>query len=523
MNGRGIALIIFAVLVTGGLIVAWYYGRRGQSSSEYWAAGGGITARRNALATVGDFLSGSSLLGGVGLLFLAGLDGGFYIVLPVIAWIPVMLLIAERMRHLGRFTMSDVLARRFESRGVRNSLAISTLVISSVYLLAQMLVMGNLFTLLSGVGFNIAVVIAGAVMIVYVVLGGMQATTIIQAAKAILLLGVLLLMTVFLLAHFNWNPAQLIADATAPVGNFDPLRPGNLLKNPWDIITVGLALTFGVAGLPHVMMRFFTVPNAVEARKSVTMTVWIIAVASVLICFVGLGAGALLRDETTELASTGGNLVTPRLAEVLGGGEGTLGGTVFLGVVSAVAFATVVAVVSGLLLNAASTIVRDLLPSKLAADGTPDSAREVVRGRIASAGVGVAIVLLAIGLGPNFNATQLVTLAFGIAASANFPALLLTLTWSRLTDTGAVIGILLGLVTSVVLMLLGPLWPGDSAVISLAGPTIVAMPLGFLGCLFGSLVTRRRESDSFELLLIESEVGAATQLPATDTTSTGKH
>jgi len=264
MSGRTLALVIFGVLVVGGMAMAWYAGRRQQDAAEYWSAGGGISPRQNALATVGDFLSGSSLLGGVGLLFLFGLDGGFYLLLPVLAWIPVMLLIAERMRNLGRFTMSDVMARRFAARGVRTSLAVSTLVISGVYLLAQMVVMGNLFTLLSGLPYNAAVVIIGVVMIFYVAVGGMRATTLIQAAKAVLLLGVLVLLSVLLVVRFGGDVGAVSSAATKPAGGVNPLAPGNLLKNKWDLVTVGLALTFGVAGLPHVMMRFFTVPSAKE-------------------------------------------------------------------------------------------------------------------------------------------------------------------------------------------------------------------------------------------------------------------
>lgn len=507
MSGRTLALVIFGVLVVGGMAMAWYAGRRQQDAAEYWSAGGGIGPRQNALATVGDFLSGSSLLGGVGLLFLFGLDGGFYLLLPVLAWIPVMLLIAERMRNLGRFTMSDVMARRFAARGVRTSLAVSTLVISGVYLLAQMVVMGNLFTLLSGLPYNAAVVIIGMVMIFYVAVGGMRATTLIQAAKAVLLLGVLVLLSVLLVVRFGGDVGAVISAATKPAGGVNPLAPGNLLKNKWDLVTVGLALTFGVAGLPHVMMRFFTVPSAKEARRSVSLTVWIIAVSTVLIAFVGLGAGALLRQQTAKLAATGGNLVTPRLGEVLGGGEGTFGGAVVLGIVSAISFATVVAVVSGLLLNAASTIVRDLITRRPGPAGA-DTSSEVSRGRLASVGVGVVVVLLAIVLGRGSNATQLVTLAFGVAASANFPVLLLTLTWRRLTDLGAVVGILLGVVTSVVVMALGPLWPGHVPVISLAGPAVVAMPLALLGAVVGSLLSARRtETESFDHLLVESELG----------------
>ena len=519
MNGRTLALAIFGLLVVAGLVLAYWYGRRSRGAAEFWAASGEISSRRNALATVGDFMSGSALLGGVGLLFLFGFDGTFYLVLPLVAWIPVMLLIAERLRNLGQFTLTDVLARRFPSPAVRPALAASTLVISGVYLLAQLVVAGDLFTLLSGVDYAPAVIATGVIIVCYVATGGMRTTTVIQAAKAILLLGVLLLIAVLLLVKFGGNVGNLIAQATAPVGRLDPLRAGNLLHSPWDTLSVGLALTLGVAGLPHVMMRFFTVPGARDARRSVTTTVWIITGASVLIAFIGLGASALLRGETAELAATGGNLVTPRLAELLGGDKGSVGGAVVLGVVCAVAFATVVAVVSGLLLNASSTVVRDLWnrferPHGGVPGGDVEAARaserEVVRGRVAAVAIGAAVVLLAIGLGPDFNATKLVTLAFGVAASANFPVLLLTLTWRRFTDVGALTGLITGLVTAVTLMALGPLWPGSAPVIGLSDPTVIAFPLAFVGCLAGTLLSRRRASGTgFDQLRVTAEVGRA--------------
>lgn len=521
MTGRSIALTIFGALVAAGLVLAYRYGRRSRDADSYWAAGGAISARRNALATVGDFLSGSSLLGGVGLLFLGGVDGTFYLVLPLVAWIPVILLVAERLRNLGRFTLTDVLARRFDSRPVRLALAASTLVITGVYLLAQLVVMGNLFTLLSGLDYTPAVVLSGIVMIFYVAVGGMGATTVIQAVKAVLLIGVLLLMSVLLVVRFDGDLGRLFSAAAKPSHGMDPLQPGALLHGTWNTLSVGLALTLGVAGMPHVMMRFFTVPDAVQARRSVAITAWLIAGASVLVGFIGLGTAALLRSETATLAATGGNLVTPRLAEVLGGGTGSLGGAVVLGIVSAVAFATVVAVVSGLLLNAASTVVRDVWHQLPSARAGVSPEREARRGRIACTAVGAVVILLAVGLGPDFNATRLVTLAFGVAASANFPVLLLSLGWRRLTHAGAIAGILTGLISSVVLMLLGPLWPGTHPPVGLEGPTIIALPLALLGCWAGSLLSRRdttgeQADGEFRILQAEAELGirAAAQSPS---------
>ncbi|MTD55154.1 solute symporter family protein [Amycolatopsis pithecellobii] len=498
MSGKAVALILFTVLVVVGMVLTYLAGRRTRTAGEFWAAGGAISPARNAIATLGDFMSGSALLGGIGLMFLVGYDALFYLVLPLLAWIPIMLLVAERLRNLGEYTLTDVLVRRFRSGSFRIVLAISTLVITGFYLLAQLVVAGNLFALLSGMNYTAAVVLTGVIMVLYVAIGGMHGATVIQVVKAVLLLTVLFGLSVLLLVRFGGDIGGMVSKATAPNGGMDPLKPGNLLKSPWNMLSVSLAATFGVAGLPHVMMRFFTVRDAVHARRSVTMTVAMITVASVLIAFVGLGASALLRPETKQLAATGGNLVTPRLAEALGGAT-------TLGIVSAIAFATVVAVVSGLLVNASSAVVRDIW-SQFGRARSSD--REVGRGRIATVAIGILVVAVAVALGPGFNATVLVTLAFGIAASTNVPVLLFTLTWRRFTKTGAITGVLTGLTSSVVLMLLGPtLWPGSHPPISLSDPTLIALPLGIIGCVAGTLLSRRQAAGEFEEIQIESELG----------------
>ena len=498
MTARSVALVVFTVLVVVGLVLTYLAGRRSRTAGGFWAAGGEISPVRNAIATVGDFMSGSALLGVIGLMFLAGYDAVLYLVLPLLAWIPIMLLVAERLRNLGEYTLTDVLVRRFGSGSFRVVLAISTLVVSGVYLLAQVVVAGNLFMLLSGMSYPAAVVLTGVIMVLYVGIGGMHGATVIQVVKAVLLLAVLAGLTVLLLVRFGGDIGAMVADAVAPAGGVDPLEPGNLLKDPWDMLSVALAGTFGVAGMPHVMMRFFTVRDSVDARRSVTITVALITVASVLIALVGLGACALLRPETKELAASGGNLVAPRLAEVLGGAT-------MLGIVSAIAFATIVAVVSGLLVNASSAVVRDIwnqIGRARSSDG------EVRRARVTTVVVGVVVVVMAVVLGPDFNAALLVTLAFGVAASANFPVLLLTLSWRRFTRTGAIAGVLTGLTAAVVLMVLGPtLWPGEQAPISLSTPTLIALPLGVVGCVVGTVMSRRVPGGDFEDIQVESELG----------------
>jgi cation/acetate symporter len=381
---------------------------------------------------------------------------------------------------------------------------------SGMYLLAQLVVAGNLFTLLLGVGYGAGVVLTALAIVFYVAVGGMHATTAIQAVKAFLMVGLLMLMAILLVVRFDGDLANLWSQAVAPFGGLDPLSPGNLLTRPWDTVSTSLSLTLGLAGLPHIMMRFFTVRDSADARKSAVGAIGIITIASLLIALVSLGAAALLRPERAEMAATGGNLVTPRLAQVLGGGPGTLGGSVALGILSAVAFASVIAVAAGLLINASSAAVRDLWGELDRRQGRTRGS-EVRRARFTTVVVGILLAVLAIGLGPKVNSTLLVTLAFGIAASTNFPVLMMSLTWRRFTARAAVTTVVVGLVAALVLIALGPrLWPGANPPINLSDPTLISMPLAFLAGWIATVLPSRQRSatdDDFAAFQIDAEVG----------------
>lgn len=492
MSGHTLSLIVFAAIVSATLVVTLLVARKANTADQFWAAGGEVGATRNALAIAGDFLSASAFLGTTGLIFLVGFDGLVYLIVPLAAWIPLVLIYAQRLRRLGRYTLTDVLTSRFNAPALRIALAVTTLTISGLYLLAQLVAAGSIFELLSGMPFELAVLLTAALMVLYVAVGGMLATTWVQAIKAVLLLSVLALLTVLMFVRIGGDWSGFVDGAMAPTG-LDPLQPGNLFGSGWNTLSAGLALALGVVGLPHIVMRLFTVKDARAAQQSATRTVAIIGCATILIIFVGMGARYLLKDQTAAIAATAGNLTMPLLGEKLGGGPDTFTGTFMLALVSAVAFATILAVVAGLLINASSAIVRDLLPRRLTAPETASPGAEVRLGRMAAVGVAVLIAFVAIQFGAGLNASVMVTLAFGVAASANFPVLTLSLFWRGFNAFGALCGVCAGLISSVVLLALGPtLWLGSGeSPLSLSDPTIIAMPLGFLGCIAGSLLAPR--------------------------------
>src|ERR671920_2359877 len=348
------ALVIFAIVLSVTLAITYWASKRARGTVGFYAAGRQITAPQNGLAISGDYLSAASFLGIAGLIFIYGFDGFLYSVGFLVAFLTVMFLLAERMRNAGKFTIADVLAFRLRERPARTAAAIGTLAVVAFYLIAQMVGAGVLIQALVGISFTPAVILTGAFMLCYVVFGGMVATTWVQIIKAILLMIGIVTMSIFVLAKVGGNPIELFdrADANKGPESTFSLGPGTFLSSPIDTVSLGLALVLGTAGLPHILMRFFTVPNAKAARSSVVWAMFIIGGFYVLTTFVGFGARALLGEKGVAAAGTGGNLAAPNLALFLGGGEGTFGGDLFLAVVAAVAFATILAVVAGLVLSA---------------------------------------------------------------------------------------------------------------------------------------------------------------------------
>jgi cation/acetate symporter len=511
------ALSIFAVVLAITLGITYWASQRMTGTDSFWAAGRSITGFQNGLAISGDYLSAASFLGIAGLIYLYGFDGFLYSVGFLVAFLTVMFLLAERMRNAGKYTIADVLAFRLNQRPARTAAALGTLAVVAFYLIAQMVGAGVLIQALVGIHFSLAVLITGVFMLAYVIFGGMLATTWVQIIKAVLLMIGIVVMSIFVLNKVGFNPIELFNRAKAQgggEGSTFSLGPGTYLASPIDTMSLGLALVLGTAGLPHILMRFFTVPDAKAARSSVVYAIFIIGAFYILTTFIGFGARAILGQGGVEAAGKGGNLAAPNLAQELGGGAGTAGGDAFLAIVAAVAFATILAVVAGLVLSASGAVAHDIWTNVIRR-GQDNEREEIWAGRVAAVAIGAIAIVIAIVGGEGLNVSFMVGLAFAVAASANFPALLLALTWRRFNTAGAVTGVLFGVVSAIGLVIISPsVWPGpdsEGGLLSfydLANPGIISIPLGFLGCWLGTMLSSERVNErSFHELYVRSETG----------------
>jgi cation/acetate symporter len=443
-----VAIGFFVAFVITTLLITWWAAKRTRTTKDFYAAGRSITGFQNGLALAGDYMSAASFLGIAGLVSTKGYDGLIYSVGWLVGWPIIMFLISEPLRNLGKYTFADVVAFRLRQRPIRAAAAAGSLVVVLTYLIAQMVGAGTLIKLMFGLPFELAIVITGALMISYVIFGGMIATTWVQIIKAGLLLGGATLLVILTLNKFGFSYAELFKQAAVvtPLGQ-KFLEPGGLVTSPVDAFSLGLALMFGTAGLPHILMRFYTVPDAKAARKSVFYATGFIGYFYILTVTIGFGAAVLVGQKVIMGIDKGGNMAGPLLAEALGG-------NIFLGFLSAVAFATILAVVSGLTLAGASALSHDLYVGVIRR-GVANEKEEVKVAKIATVGLGALAILLGI-LFKGQNVAFLVGLTFAIAASANFPALLMSIMWKKFTTAGAVTSIYTGLAVAVVLLILSP-------------------------------------------------------------------
>lgn len=504
------AILFFFLFVAGTLGITYWAAKKTKSTAEYFAAGRSVSGFQNGLALAGDYMSAASFLGIAGLVALNGFDGLIYSTGWLVGWPIILFLIAEPLRNLGKYTFADVVAYRLQQKPVRIATASGTLIVVLTYLIGQMVGAGGLIKLLFNLDYTTAVMIVGLVMITYVLFGGMIATTWVQIIKAGLLLGGATLMAVLVLSKFGFNPAALFAKA-AEINGHKVLEPGTkVVTGAWDAVSLGIALMFGTAGLPHILMRFYTVPDAKQARASVAWaTLWI--GAFYLITFI-LGFGAMVLVGAAKITSigTGGNMAAPLLAQ-------EIAGDVFFGFICAVAFATILAVVAGLTLSGAAALSHDLWVSVVRKGSAPEKEQLTVA-RLAS----VVLGLTAIGLGILFegqNVAYMVGLTFSIAASANFPALMMAIFWRNLTTWGAVSSIFVGAVGTLLLIYCGPtvqfdlLGPKDPEALKaykatveaawwffpLKNPALFTMPGAFLvGILVSLIAPERRASEGFD-------------------------
>jgi cation/acetate symporter len=479
------AVIFFLLIVALTLAVTWWAARRTRSTREFYAAGRSVSAFQNGLALAGDYMSAASFLGIAGLVALRGYDGMIYATGWLVGWPALMFLIAEPLRNLGKFTFADVVAYRLRQVPVRIAAAFGGILTVLFYTIAQMVGAGSLIALMFGVRYEWAVVAVGAVMLAYVLFGGMIATTWVQIIKAVLLLVGVTLLTALVLGRFGFSLEEMYG---AVVDRYGPsaLEPGGLVTDPVDAISLGLALMLGLLGLPHILMRFYTVPDARAARASVLYATGFIGYFYLIIPIVGFGAAALIGRETIRGIDAGGNMAAPLVAELLGG-------TPFLGFIAAVAFATILAVVAGLTLAGASALSHDIFTHAI----RRGEATEYEQVRVAKLAT-VVFGAVAVGLGILFkgqNVAFMVGLAFAIACSANFPPLLLSIVWRRFNTAGAVSAILSGSILSVVLIVLSPtvwvdVFGNAAAIFPLRNPAIVSMTVAFAAGIGVSLFSR---------------------------------
>jgi len=506
--GSQTSLWMFLAFVAATLVITWYSARKSSGANAYFAAGRRITGWQNGLAVAGDYMSAASFLGIAGMIAMNGYDGFMYSVGFLVAYLTVLFIVAEPLRNAGKYTMADVLAYRLKPRPVRAAASLSTLTVSIFYMIAQMVGAGVLVRqLIPGVSYELAVIGVGILMVVYVVFGGMLATTWVQIIKAVLLMGGSFLLSILVLQRYDFDLGKFFSSLTAITSttadgqsvtrNF--LTPGLIFKNPWDQISLGMALLLGTAGLPHILIRFYTVPDAKTARASVVWAMLIIGLFYIMTTFFGFGAASLLGPD--HIAANGGtNMAAPQLARFLGG-------EIFFAFICAVAFATILAVVAGLTISASTSFAHDFFVNVLHHGKEQKPGEEVRVARITAFVVGALSIVIAIVLGPSVNVAFLVGLAFAVAASANLPVMVFSLFWKRFNTAGAVTGLLVGLASSIALILVSPDFMKDP-LFPLKNPALISVPLGFLGAWLGTMLSKEKPDEAkFTELMVRANTG----------------
>jgi cation/acetate symporter len=541
-TSRTLTITLFLVFVAFTLGITIWASRQTKTATDFYAGGRSFSGFQNGMAIGGDYMSAASFLGIAGLIALYGYDGFLYSIGFLVAWLVALLLVAEFLRNSGRYTMADVLAFRMRQRPVRTAASVSTIVVSIFYLIAQMVGAGALVSLLLGItpgttflgmGADTAkiatIILVGALMIVYVTVGGMKGTTYVQIVKAFLLMSGALIMTLLVLASYRFNLSALLGDAAEQSGKGAAfLEPGlrygvetagdaaKTFYSKMDLLSLGIALVLGTAGLPHILIRFYTVPTARAARKSVLWAIGIIGTFYLFTLALGFGAAALVGSGNITAQDKAGNTAAPQLAQALGidylGGD--TGGAIMLAVIAAVAFATILAVVAGLTLASSSSLAHDFYANVIKR-GQASERDEVRVARIAALIIGAIAIALSI-FAQNLNVAFLVALAFAVAASANLPAILYSLFWRRFNTSGAMWSIYGGLIAAVVLVFFSPVVSGSATAMfpdsdwqffPLSNPGIISIPIGFLCGWIGTLLSKEHDADKYAELEVRSLTG----------------
>jgi cation/acetate symporter len=507
MNTAAFTMFLGIVLVT--LVITYYASKRTKNASEFYTAGGGLTGWQNGLAIAGDYMSAASFLGIAGAVALTGFDGFFYSIGFLVAYLVVLYLVAEPLRNLGKYTFADMIAARFDAKKVRGFAAMNTITISIFYMIAQLVGAGALIKLLLGLEYTTSVLIVGVLMTVYVIFGGMHATSWVQIIKAVLLMGGTFLISIVVFAKFNFS----ITDMFDQMKTATPLKeaflnPGVKYKDGIDTLSLNLGLVLGTAGLPHILVRFFTVKDAKTARSSVVYATWIIGIFYVMTIFLGFGAAAFVGTTDIVAANAAGNMAAPLLAQALGG-------NMLFAFISAVAFATILAVVAGLVLTAASAFAHDFY-NEILKKGKATEKQQVSMARWAAIGVSVLSIVLALGA-QTLNVAFLVSLAFAVAASANLPVIIYTIYWKRFNTTGAIWAMVVGLISAIGLVIISPnvFSPEVGKAIFVGNPLfpyttpgIVSIPLGFIAGYLGTkLSSQKADLKKYDEVLVKSNLG----------------
>ena len=507
------AITMFLIFVFATLVITFWASKKSKSRSHFYAAGGKVTSMQNGLAIAGDYMSAASFLGISGLVYLSGYDGLIYSIGFLVGWPIILFLLAERLRNLGDYTFADAAAHRLDQTKIRCLAALGSLITVALYLIAQMVGAGKLIQLLFGLPYELAVIIVGVLMIMYVSFGGMLATTWVQIIKAVLLLSGATFMTIAVMWNVDFNFEILFQKAiNVHPKNFEIMQPGGLVSDPVSAISLGIALMFGTAGLPHILMRFFTVKNAKDARKSVFFATGFIGYFYILTFIIGFGAIMLISTNPKFLNTEGGLLGGNNMAAIHL--ASAIGGDMFLGFISAVAFATILAVVSGLTLAGASAVSHDLYASVIK-KGVVEEKDELLVSRLSAVTLGCIAIFLGI-IFEKQNVAFMVGLAFAVAASANFPILFLSMYWKRLTSQGALIGGGTGLFIATILVILGPavwvdIFGNEKAIFPYKYPALFSVTTAFIFTWFFSKIDKSKKSqkeiNKFDNQLLRSQIG----------------
>lgn len=500
--------LFFICIVVCTLIITYWAAKRSKTTFQFYTAAGKLTGVQNGMAIAGDYISAASFLGIIGAIAINGFDGFIYSIGFLVSYLVVLFFVAEPVHHLGTYSLGDVICARFPDRTIRLIMALGAFIISILYMIPQLVASGLLIRLLLNIDYSTSVIIIGSLMTVYVVFGGMIATSWVQIVKTVLLMAGTFLLSLIVLSRFQWKIPALIASVKrgTPLGD-QFFLPGHLLDNSFEMFSLYLALMLGTAGLPHILIRFYTVKNASEVRKSVLTASWIIGIFYIMTLVLGLGTTALIGYDQLMQADSTGNLAAPLLAK-------ELGGDFLLAFISAIAFTTVVAVVAGLVISATTAFSHDIYHHIIKKEQTTEK-QQLRAAQWTAFGISLISILFALGL-ENINVTFLVSLTFIVAASSNLPVIVLTIYWKRFNKWGAVIGMISGLLASLMLLIFGPHimnpdggWIHKEPLFMLYNPGIVAIPIGFIGAILGSWLTKPSDESviEFERFYLRAHTG----------------